>query len=315
MVSSRVCVIYRHKGVMSLCLCCRWSLPMPIGRFAMTVMNNTFIETTPNFSEVEIGAARNAFLKYDQEQQLHLLTIMPIDEAVGILKHCSVGYVNSLMSQLEHAGHDKRARHYAHQLGLHVSEVDTPDGYLSTGVLEHVKQRIGWIIALALLGIVSGLIIAQYEDTLSQLVLLAVYMPVIAAAGGNTGTQAATLVIRALATGELKKRQWLAVLWKESRVALCLALAIAIVMVGRIMLFSAGQSTGGFELTDIALAIAVALFIQVSISTTLGGLLPIIARACKLDPAVLVSPVLASIVDISGMWIYFTVVNYFLGIA
>ncbi|AWG80416.1 TPA: magnesium transporter [Vibrio parahaemolyticus] len=314
-MNSRVCVIYRHKGVMSLCLCCRWSLPMPIGRFAMTVMNNTFIETTPNFSEVEIGAARNAFLKYDQEQQLHLLTIMPIDEAVGILKHCSVGYVNSLMSQLEHAGHDKRARHYAHQLGLHVSEVDTPDGYLSTGVLEHVKQRIGWIIALALLGIISGLIIAQYEDTLSQLVLLAVYMPVIAAAGGNTGTQAATLVIRALATGELKKRQWLAVLWKESRVALCLALAIAIVMVGRIMLFSAGQSTGGFELTDIALAIAVALFIQVSISTTLGGLLPIIARACKLDPAVLVSPVLASIVDISGMWIYFTVVNYFLGIA
>ncbi|MEF1342306.1 magnesium transporter, partial [Vibrio rotiferianus] len=89
----------------------------------MTVMNNTFIETTPNFSEVEIGAARNAFLQYEQEQQLHLLTIMPIDEAVGILQHCSVGYVNSLIAQLEQAGHDKRARHYAHQLGLHMSEV------------------------------------------------------------------------------------------------------------------------------------------------------------------------------------------------
>ncbi|WMN86799.1 magnesium transporter [Vibrio parahaemolyticus] len=281
----------------------------------MTVMNNTFIETTPNFSAVEIGAARNAFLQYERDKQLQLLSIMPIDEAVGILQHCSVAYVNSLIAQLEQAGHDKRARHYAHQLGLHISEVDTPDGYLSAGVFEHVKQRIGWTIALALLGIVSGLIIAQYEDTLSQLVLLAVYMPVIAAAGGNTGTQAATLVIRALATGELKKRQWLAVLWKESRVALCLALAIAIVMVGRILLFSGGQPNGGFELVDIALAIAVALFIQVTISTTLGGLLPIIARACNLDPAVLVSPVLASIVDISGMWIYFTVVNYFLGIA
>jgi Mg/Co/Ni transporter MgtE len=281
----------------------------------MTVMNNTFIETTPNFSAVEIGAARNAFLQYERDKQLQLLSIMPIDEAVGILQHCSVAYVNSLIAQLEQAGHDKRARHYAHQLGLHISEVDTPDGYLSAGVFEHVKKRIGWIIALALLGIVSGLIIAQYEDTLSQLVLLAVYMPVIAAAGGNTGTQAATLVIRALATGELKKRQWLAVLWKESRVALCLALAIAIVMVGRILLFSGGQPNGGFDLVDIALAIAVALFIQVTISTTLGGLLPIIARACNLDPAVLVSPVLASIVDISGMWIYFTVVNYFLGIA
>ena len=198
---------------------------------------------------------------------------------------------------------------------MYKRQVETSNSYLSTSVLGHVKQRIGWIIALALLGIVSGLIIAQYEDTLSQLVLLAVYMPVIAAAGGNTGSQAATLVIRALATGELKKRQWLAVFWKESRVALCLALAIALVIVGRVMLFSDGASTGGFELSNIALAIAVALFIQVTMSTTLGGLLPILARAFKLDPAVLVSPVLASIVDISGMWIYFTVVNYFLGIA
>lgn len=129
---------------------------------------------------------------------------MPIEEAVAILHHCSVGYVQQLISVLENEGHDKLARHYAHQLGLIHSEVETSNSYLSTSVLGHVKQRIGWIIALALLGIVSGLIIAQYEDTLSQLVLLAVYMPVIAAAGGNTGSQAATLVIRALATGELK---------------------------------------------------------------------------------------------------------------
>lgn len=165
------------------------------------------------------------------------------------------------------------------------------------------------------MGIVSGLIIASYEDTLSQLVLLAIYMPVIAAAGGNTGTQSATLVIRALATGELKKRQWLSVLWKESRVALCIGFVIAVVIVGRILLFSDGVGTGGYNLNTIALAVAVALFIQITISTTLGGVLPIIARAFKLDPAVLVSPVLASIVDISGMWIYFSVVNYFLGIA
>ena len=69
-----------------------------------------------------------------------------------------------------------------------------------------------------------------------------------------------------------------------------------------------------FELETVALAIAVALFAQVTLSTTLGGVLPILARVCKLDPAVLVSPVLASIVDISGMWIYFSVVNYFLGL-
>ncbi|WP_375754151.1 magnesium transporter [Vibrio sp. HN007] len=279
----------------------------------MTVMSNIYIEQSSPFSSAEIGAARNAFLQYDQDKQIELLAVMPIEEAVGILSHCTVVYVQHLIQELEVRGYDKRARHFAHQMGFIRSEAETAGSYLATGVFEHVKQRVGWIVMLALLGIVSGLIIAQYEDTISQLVLLAVYMPVIAAAGGNTGTQAATLVIRALATGELKKRQWLKVFWKESRIAVCLAIVVSVVIVGRVMFFTGGASTGGFDLSIIALAISVALFIQVTISTTLGGLLPILARAFKLDPAVLVSPVLASIVDISGIWIYFTVVNYFLG--
>lgn len=279
----------------------------------MTVMNNIFIETACPYSNDEIGAAKNAFLKYEEQQQVHLLSVMPIEQAVGILENCSVNYVQHLIQQLELSGFDKRARHYAHQLGFIRSEAETAKGYLTTGVLEHVKQRVGWIVMLALLGIVSGMIIAQYEDTLNQLILLAVYMPVIAAAGGNTGSQAATLVIRALATGELKKRQWLNVFWKESRIAVCLALVVAVVIIGRVLFFN--QSTvNGFDIDSIAISIAVALFIQVVISTVIGGLLPILARACKLDPAVLVSPVLASVVDISGIWIYFTVANHFLGL-
>ena len=281
----------------------------------MTVMNNTFLSIEALYSERDIQAVSSAFQQYTREQQVDLLNRMPLEDAVLVLGQCSLSVIQALLSELEEQGYEKRSRHLAHQLGLIYSEVEPQQGYLTTGVMSHVRQRIGWIIALALLGIVSGLIIAQYEDILSQLVLLAVYMPVIAAAGGNTGTQAATLVIRALATGELKKRQWLSVIWKEFRVAICLAGAIAVVMVGRILLFSENQSTGGYDINMIAFAIAIALFIQVTISTVLGGGLPIVARLFKLDPAVLVSPVLASIVDISGMWIYFTVVNTFLGIA
>ncbi|PMG99939.1 magnesium transporter [Vibrio lentus] len=281
----------------------------------MTVMNNTFLSIEALYSEKDIQAVSNAFQQYGREQQINLLNRMPLEDAVLVLGQCSLSTIQTLLSELEEQGFEKRSRHLAHHLGLIYSEVEPQQGYLSTGVLSHVRQRIGWIIALALLGIVSGLIIAQYEDILSQLVLLAIYMPVIAAAGGNTGTQAATLVIRALATGELKKRQWANVLWKELRVAICLAFAIALVMIGRILLFSDNQSTGGYDINMIAYAIAVALFIQVTISTVLGAGLPIVARLFKLDPAVLVSPVLASIVDISGMWIYFTVVNSFLGIA
>ena len=281
----------------------------------MTVMNNTFLSIEALYTEQDIQAVSNAFQQYGREQQINLLNRMPLEDAVLVLGQCSLSIIQTLLSELEEQGFEKRSRHLAHQLGLIYSEVEPQQGYLSTGVLSHVRQRIGWIIALALLGIVSGLIIAQYEDILSQLVLLAIYMPVIAATGGNTGTQAATLVIRALATGELKKRQWANVLWKELRVAICLALAIALVMIGRILLFSDNQSTGGYDINMIAYAIAVALFIQVTISTVLGAGLPIVARLFKLDPAVLVSPVLASVVDISGMWIYFTVVNSFLGIA
>ena len=281
----------------------------------MTVMNNTFLSIEALYSEQDIQAVSNAFQQYGREQQVRLLNCMPLEDAVLVLGQCSLSTIQALLSELEEQGFEKRSRHLAHQLGLIYSEVEPQQGYLSTGVLSHVRQRIGWIISLALLGIVSGLIIAQYEDILSQLVLLAIYMPVIAAAGGNTGTQAATLEIRAFATGELKKRQRANDLWKEFRVAICLALAIAAVMIGRILLFSENQSTGGYDINKIAFAIAVALFIQVTISTVLGGGLPIVARLFKLDPAVLVSPVLASIVDISGMWIYFTVVNAFLGIA
>ncbi|GAD91006.1 hypothetical protein VHA01S_063_00150 [Vibrio halioticoli NBRC 102217] len=281
----------------------------------MTVMNTALTHDETQFSSEEIYAATNAFLKYEEKQQIKLLQVMPIEEAVAVLHQCSVAFVQHIIAELEVIGEDVRARHFAHQLGFIRSEAEPHKGYLSTGVLAHVQQRIGWIIGLALMGIVSGLIIASYEDTLSQLVLLAIYMPVIAAAGGNTGTQAATLVIRALATGELKKRQWLSVLWKESRVALCIGVVIALVIVGRILWFSDGISTGGYDLNMIAFAIAIALFIQIVFSTILGGVLPIIARAFKLDPAVLVSPVLASIVDITGMWVYFSVVNYFLGIS
>ncbi|OOF23658.1 Mg2+ transporter mgtE [Salinivibrio sp. IB574] len=279
----------------------------------MTVMNNTFDYATA-FSTAEIVAARNAFLQYDIDKQVELLTVMPVEESMGILHHCSVAHVQHLLNALDAQGFDREAREYANHLGFIHSEAEPAKSYLSTGVFAHVKQRIGWIVGLALLGIVSGMIIAQYEDTLSQLVLLAVYMPVIAAAGGNTGSQAATLVVRALATGELRKRQWLQVMWKEARVAVFIGVAIAAVMMVRILLFNHNATVGAFALHDIAVAIALALFIQVTISTTLGGLLPIVARACHLDPAVLVSPVLASVVDISGMWIYFTVVNTYLGI-
>lgn len=284
----------------------------------MAVMNYAAhaADTNKPFAHTDILAARNALLKYDLSEQAALLVKMPLSEAIAILHEVPLRHVQTLLDLLDEMDEEVCMRHLANGLGLICSEAEPAGHYLKNSVFSHVRERIGWIVGLALLGIVSGLIISHYEDTLSQLVLLAIYMPVIAAAGGNTGSQAATLVVRALAMEEIHCRDWLKVLWKEFRVAMVVAAVLAIVIVGRVLLFSDSTVLPvGMQLADIALAIGIAIALQVVLSTTVGGVLPMIARACKLDPAVLVSPVLASVVDITGMVIYFTTVNSVLGLA
>ncbi|WP_318433507.1 magnesium transporter [Photobacterium leiognathi] len=281
----------------------------------MAVMNDAVFAATTQIAHKDALAVRNAFLKYDLDEQAQLLVKMPVSDALAMLHECPLRHVQILLDRLDELKQEVRARQLASGLGLISSEVEPAGHYLENSVFNHVKERIGWIVGLALMGIVSGLIISHYEDTLSQLVLLAIYMPVIAAAGGNTGSQAATLVVRALAMEEIKSRDWLAVLWKEFRVAMVIAISLAAVIIGRVIFFSGDVVLpAGMTLDSIALAIGIAISIQVVISTTIGGVLPMIARALNLDPAVLVSPVLASMVDITGMMIYFTTVNWMLGL-
>lgn len=281
----------------------------------MTVMNTIVLgNQTQKFATKEIQAAKSAFLFHDEKDRVRLLTVMPINEAIAVLNSCPLALVRNLLDSLAEEGDTVRSRHLATGLGLISSEAEPDGNYLANSVIAHVRQRIGWIVGLALLGIVSGMIISHYEDTIAQLVLLAIYLPVVAAAGGNTGSQAATLVVRALAMNEIRPHQWLTVMWKEIRIAVVIAIALAIVVMLRVLLFSdASVLPSGIDLDDVALAIGLALVIQVTLSTTLGALLPLIARKMRLDPAVLVSPVLASIVDISGMAIYFVTINAWLG--
>lgn len=119
----------------------------------MTVMSNIFIETTDSYSSAELGAAKNAFLQYEEVQQVHLLTVMPTEEAVGILSQCSVHYAQRLIQQLKAEGHEKQAGHYARQLGFIRSETATAKRELLTRVTRHIKQRAGWVIVLALFGL------------------------------------------------------------------------------------------------------------------------------------------------------------------
>lgn len=187
--------------------------------------------------------------------------------------------------------------------------------YLKTPAWVHFKNRAYWIVGLAALGLVSGLIIHNFESTLTRMLILALYMPMVADTGGNTGSQSATVVVRALALNEIMPRDALKVLFKEAKVSLMLAVILGALSWLKVMFLSQGSEIpSGFSLAKIGAAIAVALALQVITATIIGALLPLAAARMKKDPAVIASPALTTIVDITGLMIYFTVAKLILGL-
>lgn len=186
--------------------------------------------------------------------------------------------------------------------------------YMKTAVWGHFRNRYPWVIALAILGLVSGFIVQHFEGLLMQFTILVMFMPMLADTGGNTGSQSATLVVRALALKEVSTKDVFRILTKEFRIALLLALLLGIIAFGRVFFFGAGSSTpDNFSLAWIAFAISLALALQVVTSTLIGALLPLGAARMKWDPAVVASPALTTIVDITGLLIFFTIAKLFLG--
>ena len=185
--------------------------------------------------------------------------------------------------------------------------------YLKIPAWRHFRNRSGWIIVLGIISILAGLIIEQYEALLLQFAVLATFMPMIAGTGGNTGSQSAMLVIRALALREISSRDILRVLFKEFQVALPLGCVMGMVAFSRLVFFADGSALPvGITLTTLGLAVAAAFALQVLSATLIGALLPLCAVALKLDPAVVTSPALSTIVDISGLTIFFMVISYFI---
>ncbi len=187
--------------------------------------------------------------------------------------------------------------------------------YLRTSVWTHFKNRSLWVVILAALGLVSGMVIQKFEDTLMSLLILAAFIPMLADTGGNTGSQAATMVIRALALREISVKDALRVLWKEFRISILISIVLALLTFARVMFFSRHfEIPGQYSSIRVGISIATALGLQVISATLIGAVLPLIATRVKVDPAVVASPALTTVVDITGLLIFFTTVKLMLGI-
>lgn len=177
--------------------------------------------------------------------------------------------------------------------------------YLASTPWDLFRSRALWIVAFSLMEMISGSIILRYEESIAKIPLLAAFVPMLTEAGGNTGCQSAAMVVRGLATGEFEKRDFLRIIGKEFVIAILLGLSLGLVAFGRAILCGGDQALAA--MMQIALTIALAIGAQVVSATVLGAILPLAASKLKLDPAVVSNPMLSTIVDITGLLLYFAI--------
>ena len=173
------------------------------------------------------------------------------------------------------------------------------DVYLKEPIFRQYKNRIVWLLILMLSSIVTGKIITNYESAFASVPLLVSFIPMIMDTGGNCGSQASTMIIRALATDEIETRDVFKAWWKEIRIALLVGVTLGIVNGARIAL--------QYHDLSLALVIAITLMFTACIAKSLGCLLPIGAKALKLDPAYMASPRITTSVDACSLAIYFNI--------
>ena len=182
----------------------------------------------------------------------------------------------------------------------------TEDGYFETSVWKHAKNRIMWLLILMLSAAITGNILAQYEAAFAVAPLLVAFIPMIMGTGGNCGSQSSTLIIRGLATDEIKLKDIFRVIWKEIRVAFIVGVALAIVNAIRVII----------QYRDIQLAIVlgITLIVTTMVSKVLGCVLPMLAKRLKLDPAIMAAPLITTLVDVCSILVYFQVATSIMGL-
>jgi len=236
----------------------------------------------------------------DQEEVARLMadydfTVLPVvDEdqrLVGIVT------VDDVIDVLE-----EEATEDIYRLGA----VEAPElVYSRSGVLELWSARVRWLVILILTGMVTSTILGRFENVLKAATALAFYLPVLLGTGGNSGSQAATIIVRALGTRDVEIKDWPRILFKELGVGTLLGLTLSALIAAKVAL------DGQFGITP---AVALSLFLLVVVANLAGSLLPLLLARLGIDPALISNPLIATVSDISGLLIYLSVAQLLLGL-
>ncbi len=173
------------------------------------------------------------------------------------------------------------------------------DGYFKTSAFSHAKNRILWLLILMVSATITGQMLASYETAFAAIPLLVAFLPMLMGAGGNCGSQSSTMVIRGLAVGEFSPKDFFKVLFKELKIGLIVGIVLAIVNTVRILI--------QYRDPQIAIILALTLIVTALVAKALGCIMPMLAKSLKLDPAIMASPLITTIVDTVTVFIYFNI--------
>jgi len=192
-----------------------------------------------------------------------------------------------------------------------VEALDLP--YMRTPFWEMIQKRAGWLVILFFGEMLTASAMGHFQDELQKAVVLALFIPLIISSGGNSGSQASTLIIRALALGELRIKDWWRVLGKELVSGGVLGLILGSVGLMRILFWPTRETLYGTHYQAIAITVACSVIGCVLWGTITGSMLPFLLKRLGLDPATASAPFVATLVDVTGLIIYFTMAHLILG--
>lgn len=249
------------------------------------IMNEEFISVQTH-EDQEIIA--EIFKKYDflsipvVDQEMRIVGIITIDDIVDVIE-------------------EETTEDFQRMAAIE----PTDDEYMSMSALELARKRIIWLIALMFSATISQLITDNYYLLTAQFTFLVGVMPMLMSTSGNAGSQSSTLIIRGLTLGDIEYRDVFKVIWKEFRVGILMGVVLGILNFLRIFLVSKNLLLG--------MIVGITLIGTTVMSALMGGILPIIAKKAKLDPAIMASPLITTITDATTLLIFFSIADYVLG--
>ena len=239
--------------------------------------NYIFIRTTDDRED-----AAKLFRKYDLiaipvlDQEGYIVGIVTFDDAIDVLTEETTEDIHKM-----------------------AAIASSEESYLKTSVFEHARHRILWLLILMFSATITGAIITKYENAFTAIPLLVSFIPMLMDTGGNCGSQSSTLIIRGLAVDELHFSDFFTILWKEFRVAIVVGVVLALANGVRIFWV--------YKNLSMAVVVATSLVVTIVIAKLVGCVLPILAKRLHMDPAIMASPLITTIVDTCSIVIYFQI--------